>query len=402
MIELLVALSIMSIVAVVIYQGFIMTARTNSKAKLQHKATSVAQNVIEGLKAQTIDEILYQFCYPEYTNLEGNRVTNFKILPVEMLQNSISTSVAAGANYMVGTAMEPQKGYQRTADGKYSFTISGVKMENTLFDVRITLDSSPYTTGAVSNSGQNYNSQEMIHVPTMDSNYDAVIANTKEYDLVGWSAVETSVGAGYPKAQARREIEVLIEDAALISGDTASKVTVTYKYFYGADPIPKYEETDVVFDNSLNPEYPLRNLFLFFRPSYDYAPDEIVINNPDDKEMNLFLVKQKYIEDGTLMTKENSYKAKITVKGSAAATAESMLKINTNLGTNMWNGGSVASQVDYSYYAGSIEQLNRTPESYLGVNNLTNSYEEDKLMDVTVEVYQGAEKAASITSTIRN
>lgn len=39
LVELLVAISIFSIVVVVIYQGFVLAAKTNSKAKIQYKAT---------------------------------------------------------------------------------------------------------------------------------------------------------------------------------------------------------------------------------------------------------------------------------------------------------------------------------------------------------------------------
>lgn len=402
LVELIVAMTILAFAAVVIYEGFVMAAKTNSKSRVQHKATSLAQSVLEGLKAETLDEILYQVSYPSYVDGDGATVVNFDILPASMLKNSVAASVSAGDVYMAGNVNEKEKGYNRTADGKYEFMLKDVKMENTLFDVAVLMDSSPYITGESSNRGQEYNSQKMIQVPTMDSNYDAVIANSKEYDADAWSQVASIIGADYVKSRAKRVIEVTIEDTPLISGDKVSKVSATYTYYY--DSVTLYTATDVVFDNSLSPEYALRNLFLFFRPSYGYIKDEIIINNPDDKELNIYMVKQQVVENAVeLIGKENTYTANITVKGSAAATAASGLKVKTNLGTNIGSGTDAPMQATYTYYADStVVATGSTAKTMLEVNNLTNSEEKDKLMDVYVNVYHNGELKASLTGSIRN
>ena len=398
MLEILIAMLILSGIVAVIYAGFVRVARINRDTRLRHKATTLAQNVMEGIKAESIEEILYQFSYPSYTDPDGGVIDNFDIIPVSMFSDTLLNSVSAAEEYMVGTALEKEKGYKKTADGKYTLQLKNVELDNSLFDVKIILDSNPYVSGNAQSRGQNYNSQQVSQIPVVDTNYDALISNCKEYDDEGWLKIQNEIGGSFVQNNAKRVIEVTIDETILISGETVSYVTVKYYYYYQTNKM--YEVTDVVFDNSVSPEYELRNMFLFFRPSYGYAEDEIIINNIDDKEMNLYLVKQQLGDATGLISKENGYRAKVVVNGKESA--KSLLSINTNLGTNLGNGQSVDAQAKYTYSDGTFSYTDAVANAMLGINNLADSEVKDKLMDVTVEIYQGTEKKITMTGTLLN
>ena len=90
----------------------------------------------------------------------------------------------------------------------------------------------------------------------------------------------------------------------------------------------------------------------------------------------------------------------MTVNGKESA--KSLLSINTNLGTNLGNGQSVDAQAKYTYSDGTFSYTDAVANAMLGINNLADSEVKDKLMDVTVEIYQGTEKKITMTGTLLN
>lgn len=355
LVELLVAISIFSIVVVVIYQGFVLAAKTNSKAKIQYKATSLAQNVMEGLKAESLNEILHQF--------------------------SLS------------------------ADGKYYLCLKDVEMEDTLFDVLITIDGSQYKNG--SDKGQAYNDWITVQIPDMDTAYDALVANSKEYDEEGFLAVSNSINNCYDPTLAYRRITVTIEDMPVLNPEypVAARVTAKYEYFYSNNTTPYYAAEDVVFDTTENPECSLRNIFLFFQPSYGHKADQIIVDNSDNRETELFLIKQQTSDDMVqLSVDEDLYNLEIEVKETPADItneAEAALKLRTNLGVNLGNGSDISFRECYKYQTPTMAFVDKTiVKKKLDYNDLTNEQSKESFFDVTIEVHRAGTGgvAADITA----
>ena len=176
LIELLIAMTILSIVAVVVYQSIVVSARTNAKAKLQHKATSLAQDVMEGLKAEDINTILHQFITRNDTN--AGTALEFTVIPRKLLPSDLKNMVGSFGTYVGSHEVDGNPVYDAeytpTSDHKYSLYLRNVAMENSKFDVLITMDGSAYVEGSISNKGQDYNSRETVQLPDMDTYYDAL------------------------------------------------------------------------------------------------------------------------------------------------------------------------------------------------------------------------------------
>ena len=428
LVELLVAMTILSLVVVVFYNGFIVAAKTNAKAKLQHKATSLAQNIMEGLKAENMDSIMQQFVYPTYASPQADGSvetgTNFDILPSNITGALSSDNIGCFPGptdpaYAVSTDGGKTAKYQKSSDGKYYLYLRNLKMENTVFDALITIDGSAYMKpeSGTSTSGQNYNSEEIVQIANMDVYYDAVASNAITYDGEALSRFPLS----YDSSKVQRIIKIDVKETLLLSGNIQQTVNVTYRYEY--DGVEKYTEEDLVFDNVDDLNKQLRNIFLFYPPSYDWKQDIIEINYPKDREFEFYVIKQQTITDpAELRTNDAAYKASLRINAVGEVTPNTStpsVKIRTNLGYNLYDGSNIVSQASYQFCG--INVL--SPADKFDIGTLTNKQTTDKIMDVTVAVYLHnpdapdtapaskadfldpsniGEKKAELTGTIRN
>ena len=64
LLEVIIAVSIFSITAIVLLQGFVTSSRINRKSNLYLEATTAAQNIMEEVKAKTFEEVSLAFNYP--------------------------------------------------------------------------------------------------------------------------------------------------------------------------------------------------------------------------------------------------------------------------------------------------------------------------------------------------
>ena len=64
LLEVIVAVSIFSITAIVLLQSFVTSGRINKKSNIYMEATTVAQNIMEEIKAKKFEEVSLAFNYP--------------------------------------------------------------------------------------------------------------------------------------------------------------------------------------------------------------------------------------------------------------------------------------------------------------------------------------------------
>ena len=64
LLEVIIAVSIFSITAIVLLQSFVTSSRINKKSNLYLEATTVAQNIMEEIKAKKFEEVSLTFNYP--------------------------------------------------------------------------------------------------------------------------------------------------------------------------------------------------------------------------------------------------------------------------------------------------------------------------------------------------
>ena len=136
LLELLIAVTILAIITIPMLHMFVTSARINGKSRITLRATVLAQDIVEGLKAYHIDEIQDQF----------NGVEDFEML---------NTSVIAGdCTYKEDVDREIAENGSDPDDsskakpGKYYFVLKNAKLENSRFDVLISVDATGYVEGA--------------------------------------------------------------------------------------------------------------------------------------------------------------------------------------------------------------------------------------------------------------
>ena len=388
LIELLVAISILSIVAGGFYSCFVLAAKINAKAKLAHKATSLAQNILENIKAEDMDSLMQQIAYPMVTVTDesgiASDITNFRL--VSQSGYDVNANVMRFAEkelYAISTDGGITASYNSAVD-TYHFCLRNIKMENTCFDALVTVKAPEETS---------IGSKDMVHIPSMDSNYDAVISNAAVYDREAVSYFESKgVYDALSPSDITRTITVEIDEDVKLSGAIGYQVDATYRYDCQDE---MYEVTDMVFSNEENMSRTLRNVFVFFNPHFEWIDtgwtENIVVKNMDDYETDLYLIKQQPTDDEAALGQElsKSYSVKVSVnEGNADGLDASSVDIKTNLGYALKNPTDLMEgRLQAEYYFNGVRRTTDF-EDFFDITALTNPNKDELLFDVTIQIYQ--------------
>ncbi len=340
LIELLIAIAILSIVVVVFYEGFIVSAKVNSKAKVQHQATSLAQDIMEAFKSQDMDKLMMQFEHPYVSFSVGGSdysYRNFELLPdlingaafddPSHVKDFIGTYATKSkdedghdlTSYIDEANLHPvydadtdsyiyQGKYVTTKDGKYYLYLQNLVMEKRVYDAVITLDGLPYKedtdNGNVIASGQGYNNNEVVQLPNMDAQYDVISSNSTVFDAEAEAQLQSIANDdNFSVSNISREILIQIEESQNLMSFFEQKVMVAYNYTYtyavgakAGQQVKLNLHKDYPFDNTVDLDVSLRNVYLFYDPRKDYKEDKIKIVRavyPADKrqDLDVYIVK---------------------------------------------------------------------------------------------------------------
>lgn len=413
LVELLIAITILGIIVGPFMHSFVTASRTNAKAQQIQNATLLATNIMEEVKANSIGDLAFQFNYPKrddgssrfdvmntYTSAYELTMTNGSLQNVtKYLENGNAnnrdyvTSSVLYKDYQANTEDEYEFLGQKL--GKYYFIMEGLRSGKTDYDALITLDSNGYKT--VDDKG--YNDQKTPAIESLDVLEDAFYVQSTNQDRDCAEALAQAAGTNHMTVMSamKRTITIDIErDAALY------RVYATYDYKYGS-----YTETikHLIYNNSESPDYGLKSVYLFYLPNYASTAsnlrDEIIINNNDNVEANVYIIKQRTstANDAELLTRETTYKCNVTVNENVgsfnSSSHDAYIAIRSNLGVNLYNQSTLLSnQVTYGYKgsSGSVE-TNPYVKKMLDVNALDGSEEKDRIYEVTVSIYKKGEAA---------
>lgn len=324
LLELLIAVTILAIITIPMLHMFVTSARINGKSRITLRATVLAQDIVEGLKAYHIDEIQDQF----------NGVEDFEML---------NTSVIAGdCTY--------KEDVDREKPGKYYFVIKNAKLENSRFDVLISVDATGYMEGASptrfplnvkdvakvtsteKNSGYTQKKQwidsmhEEILKEIQDPNNLGIPKTTQDFNIVGLSY--------------KRTINIKLYDDGTFTDDegyTIIKTNATIYYMYEFSYGGKSYTYSYPSAGDPNPcgNFEGNNFYLFYYPLYGAESDKIVFECKQSKALNLYIAKQvdETMSDSELNAAENAYKAVVNIEDPS----KDHFTIRTNLGTNIVN-----------------------------------------------------------------
>lgn len=331
LLEILIAMVILALVAVPICRVFLLAMRTNAKARKHASATSVAENIMEGVNAFSYNGAIGQFD------------------PVQTLDGDFLICQNVGERRVV----------QNDGDGPAIFALKNVEEDVYLFDVLVTLDRTPYMQEEGSES-PGANAYEMISVTRYQSQKDHLFVENENALRV--ACVNHGCNYNIVGQSLRREIIVTVKkgDSDGHTADDCVTVSTMIRYITGDGDT--WEDTSFGTREYRTADL-LRSCYLCYVPNY--APsgsDTIIINNEDNVEFDLYLIKQKSEAALNLEAKENSYTPTVRINEGSKESAdqEAFLSVHTNYHTNLATNGEIAGSggatYQYSYKLGNVSQ----------------------------------------------
>lgn len=210
LLELIIAVSIFAIAAVVLLQSFVTSSRVNKKSSLYLNASTAAQNVMEAIKSKDFGDLSMAFNYPinpmtdtlrlDFLNdqLGGYRsgsLTMKEVLKdgstykaVRLYRSSdrdtsqVTASVISKDNGKTYTFNPRTKGANQS---KYYFQIAGMEAGNQTFDALITFDGSKdsgYKKKTSSNKEMGKNDYEVPNISKLNTDSNAFLIMPLNWD----------------------------------------------------------------------------------------------------------------------------------------------------------------------------------------------------------------------------
>lgn len=329
LIELLIAITILALITTPFLNSFIVSIRNNYKARNVLRATTVAQNLMEGLEAFSLEDICRQ------VNLVDSKDS--------MLYRP--KGYAAHMDISDGESRFDNKGeFVPTDSNTYTFALQGIEEDGVLYDARILIDASGYRhTGNAEDDKWAYNEEYSLELATMNEKKDVIFSlpiseDEKITGFMGDNYVE-----GYGALE--RSFKITVSDD---NGNT--KVNIAVIYGTGDETIQKDMVEKTVAD--------LSNVYLMYYPNYSsnlgnsYDQFEVELNK--DVDFNLYLIKQKYAT--TKDEKTNIYSPMLIVREAANLTqkGEPRIIVKTNVGKYLYDSNTLDKKdaLQCKYYRG--------------------------------------------------
>lgn len=302
LIEVLVAMTILSIVVVPMLHAFVTSARTNAKAKSLLGANALSQSIMEELKAGDLDTVAAG--YTAY-NGEDEEIT-----------------------------YEPEK-------DSYILKKTGVASGSNEYDVKLLLNKNASSgTRSLANiySMDRDDCGYFVQVDNMDAK---AAANFKiKNDTYVFNAVAQKTASEF-EAMMNRTITVTLKDNGTVQ---SAEVSYAYQIPEGYTPTEdcKYAEGEEIYNNIVTKKA-LKAVYLFYFPRYGNGIDTIRIDNQADLEIPVFIVKMDMAQPETFQPEMIPTLA--VQEGSVAADGKTHAVICTNLETGEYFAASSAIRI---------------------------------------------------------
>lgn len=325
LIELLVAITILAIVVSPFLNTFFMAAKQNNKSREILRATTVAQNLMEGLKAFSLEDICTQINQKEsgvdsklYLPKGYEKQRELPVLTEENREEKSGNGLT-GEDYV----------FQSTSCNRYQFALGGLEEDGKKYDARITLDAS---------GNENLKEKNDFFVSKMKESTDAIFSvdqqeETQLFQEVGWQEEDW--------AKITRTFTIFVEEA-----EEKTKVEIRVLYDHATDG----EREGKTLTKTLEE---VKNVYVMYYPNYHservVIKDRFEVDYRSSQKVNLYLVKQKYQEDKP----DNHYVASLKVMDENTD-KEPRIFLRTNILENLYTGASptLATAMTYEYTCG--------------------------------------------------
>ncbi|MDE7232542.1 MAG: hypothetical protein K2N37_05665, partial [Lachnospiraceae bacterium] len=164
---------ILAIIVIPLMNLFVSSNRINIKSRKTLRATTAAQDIMEGLKAYNIKEIKAQFADP---------ASGFYVIDSRLIKGGM----AEETSLEVDPSGNP-------APGLYVFSMKDVTMQGSRFDAKIVVDGRGYMTSVPAGSAMKDHDAHLVS-PTGSESYkfnDAALADARSIDKNNGTFVET-------------------------------------------------------------------------------------------------------------------------------------------------------------------------------------------------------------------
>lgn len=137
LVELLIAVTILAIIVIPLLHMFVTSSKINVKSRQTLRATTVAQDIMEGLKAYNLEEVRAQFAPPDGASPSTYYYPSngFYVLNTSLIQGGVREIT--------------ERGPDETGEEIYYFGIENLKMQGGEYDALIKLDASTYGANSV-------------------------------------------------------------------------------------------------------------------------------------------------------------------------------------------------------------------------------------------------------------
>ena len=381
LVELLIAVVILAIIVIPLMNLFVSSNRINIKSRKTLRATTVAQDIMEGLKAYNIKEIKEQFADP---------ANGFYVID--------STLIKGGVAEETSLEVDPSG---NPASGFYVFSMKDVTMQGSKFDAKIEVDGRGYMEGTLTHDNK-FNDAALADARSIDKENGTFVESEKIRQAVLKSvfkdgdmkdAIEAKLrAAGLSDTEIDAQIDAVCFKNAASFFDKVSRtitidlsvsaevdedgnhkvdmeVTQIYDFTYdlGGANVEVHTSGDMgsgVMVNAMPCGKIARmidaatgdekiNVNLFYYPLYGSSFDKIIINNGSGADINLLIAKQRhevidsvtglpdssdpeYLTDPQLMAAEQAYHVDVEIKdGHGAFLSADDFILKTNLGLNL-------------------------------------------------------------------
>ena len=214
MIEIIIAVAIFAITAAVLLQAFVISGRINRKSGTYLEATTVAQNIMEEIKAKSFEEVSLAFNYPvdsvknttrlTFLNSQRSRIETGSLGISEVIRTTDKADSSRSSYDPVVRYREDLDESKVTAsviskDGgktyefnprtsgenasKYYFELTNIENDKESFDALVTFDGSKtsgYKKKTSTNTETGKNDYEMPNISKIDSKTNALLIEEQD------------------------------------------------------------------------------------------------------------------------------------------------------------------------------------------------------------------------------
>ena len=374
LVEVLIAITILAIIVAPLLHAFVTAARTNAKAKQLMKATTLAQNVMEEMKANSLEEVARQFnssattSYTDNTSVVGMAANYYEAVANATGFEAVKTSEMEAEGYIanasIRTGSTTSGDFVGQASGEYHFMLEDVTRESAKFDIAL------HVTKNAANGTHNLTNINAMNEPDCGyyeqslSDENAIV----QFDTA-IRAYPNSLGTLTPEEIREAMERTITIDIDSVSGNETVKITYDYEIpsGYTLEEDRYYSESVTIFDNYLSDEK-LNAVYLYYRPLYEGVGRDIIeVVNESNLDVDVYLIKMK--GTGYSEYNDDNYTPTIKLNETASTNGESNALLCTN----------IKKTTGFSY---------SVLGSTLRFTDLGNEQSQDCFYDVEIEVFK--------------